>query len=193
MADTSTGIVDPKTQTNLGNGTATPIPNESTPNDQIHNGQELDAKTKLYQKLDKMPPFKRMVFLKMMQFNILSETLDAVNNGKNTPKKVWGSVIGKMYAIKDMNVGKDKSGIDFRKIIAMLLPLIGMLAGLFLALREAEKAEQEAAEPDTNPEFPDTVNSETAAKKCAEEKAKNLQRSIVMQLCEAKEKGFSLN
>ena len=60
-------------------------------------------------------------------------------------------------------------------------------------IQELEKAEQEAAEPDTNPEFPDTVNSETAAKKCAEEKAKNLQRSIVMQLCEAKEKGFSLN
>ena len=193
MTDTSTGIVDPKTQTNLGNGTATPTPKESTPNDQIHNGQELDAKTKLYQKLDKMPPFKRMVFLKMMQFNILSEVLDAVNNGKNTPKKVWESVIGKMHAIKDLKAGKDKSGIDFSQIISMLLPLIGMLAGLFLALREAEKAEQEAAEPVTNPDFPDTVNSETAAKKCAEEKAKNLQRSIVMQLCEAKEKGFSLN
>ena len=187
------GTIDPKTQTRLGNGIKQPTPNENIPNDQIHDGQELDTKTKLYQKLNKMKPFKRMVFLKMMQFNILSETLDAVNNGKNTPERVWKSVIGKMNAIKDLKVGKDKSGIDFRKIIAMLLPLIGMLAGLFLALREAEKAEQEAAEPDTNPEFPDTVNSETAAKKCAEEKAKNLQRSIVMQLCEAKEKGFSLN
>ena len=193
MADTSTGIVDPKTQTNLGNGTATPTPNESTPNDQIHNGQELDAKTKLYQKLNKMKPFKRMVFLKMMQFNILSETLDAVNNGKNTPERVWKSVIGKMNAIKDLKVGKDKSGIDFSKTISMLLPLIGMLAGLFLALRQSEKEEQDAAEPDLDPNFPDTVNSESAAKKCAEEKAKNIQRSIVMQLCELKEKGFSLN
>ena len=135
------GTIDPKTQTRLGNGIKQPTPKESTPNDQIHNGQELDAKTKLYQKLNKMKPFKRMVFLKMMQFNILSETLDAVNNGKNTPERVWKSVIGKMHAIKNLKAGKDKSGIDFSQIISTLLPLIGMLAGLFLALREAEKAD----------------------------------------------------
>ena len=187
------GIIDPKTQIRLGNGIKLPIPNVNIPNDQIHDGRELDVKTKLYQKLDKMKPFKRMVFLKMMQFNIISETLDAVNNGKNTPERVWKSVIGKMYAIKDLKVGKDKSGIDFSQIISMLLPLIGMLAGLFLALRQAEKEEQNAAEPDSDPNFPDTVNSESAAKKCAEEKAKNIQRSVVMQLCELKEKGFSLN
>ena len=68
-----------------------------------------------------------------------------------------------------------------------------MLAGLFLALRQAEKEEQNAAEPDLDPNFPDIVNSESAAKICAEEKAKNIQRSVVMQLCELKEKGFSLN
>ena len=187
------GIIDPKIQTRLGNGINQLIPNENIPNDQIHDGQELDAKTKLYQKLNQMKPFKRMVFLKMMQFNILSETLNAVNNGKNTPERIWKSVIGKMYAIKDLKVGKDKSGIDFSQIISTLLPLVGMLAGLFLALRQAEKEEQNAAEPDLDPNFPDTVNSESAAKKCAEEKAKNIQRSVVMQLCELKEKGFSLN
>jgi len=175
------GTIDPRTQTQLLNGIKQPPPNENIPNDQIHDGQELDAKTKLYQKLDNMKPFKRMVFLKMMQFNILSETLDAVNNGKNTPERVWKSVIGKMHAIKDLKAGKDKSGIDFSKIISTLLPLIGMLAGLFLALRQAEKEEQNAAEPDLDPNFPD------------EEKAKNIQRSVVMQLCELKEKGFSLN
>lgn len=187
------GTIDPNTQTRLGNGINQPTPNENIPNDQIHDGQELDDKTKLYQKLDNMKPFKRMAFLKMMQFNILSETLDAVNNGKNTPERVWESTIGKMHAIKDLKAGKDKSGIDFSQIISTLLPLIGMLAGLFLALRQAEKEEQNAAEPDLDPNFPDTVNSESAAKKCAEEKAKNIQRSIVMQLCELKEKGFSLN
>ena len=187
------GTIDPKTQTRLGNGIKQPTPNENIPNDQIHDGQELDAKTKLYQKLNKMKPFKRMVFLKMMQFNILSETLDAVNNGKNTPERVWKSVIGKMHAIKDIKAGKDKSGIDFGQIISTLLPLIGMLAGLFLALRQAEKEEQNAAEPDLDPNFTDTVNSESAAKKCAEEKAKNIQRSVVIQLCELKEKGFSLS
>ena len=133
------GTIDPKTQTRLGNGIKQPTPNENIPNDQIHDGQELDVKTKLYQKLNKMKPFKRMVFLKMMQFNILSETLDAVNNGKNTPERVWKSVIGKMHAIKNLKAGKDKSGIDFGQIISTLLPLIGMLAGLFLALRQAEK------------------------------------------------------
>ena len=187
------GTIDPKTQTRLGNGIKQPTPNENIPNDQIHDGQELDDKTKLYQKLDNMKPFKRMVFLKMMQFNILSETLDAVNNGKNTPERVWESTIGKMHAIKDLKAGKDKSGIDFSQIISTLLPLIGMLAGLFVALSQAEKEEQNAAEPDLDPNFPDTVNSESAAKKCTEEKAKNIQRSIVMQLCELKEKGFSLN
>ena len=187
------GTIDPRTQTKLGKGTSTPSTTEQIPNDQIHDGQELDEKTKLYQKLNKMKPFKRMVFLKMMQFNILSETLDAVNNVKNTPEKVWKSVIGKIHAIKDMKVGKDKSGIDFSKIIVMLLPLVGMLAGLFMALRQAEKEESKAAEPDTNPDFPDTVNSETAAKACAEEAAKNIRRSIIMQLCNEKEKGFSLN
>ena len=121
------GTIDPKTQTRLGNGIKQPTPNENIPNDQIHDGQELDSKTKLYQKLNKMKPFKRMVFLKMMQFNILSETLDAVNNGKNTPERVWKSVIGKMHAIKDIKAGKDKSGIDFSQIISTLLPLIGML------------------------------------------------------------------
>ena len=186
-------IIDPKTQTRLESGINQPMPNENIPNDQIHDGQELDTKTKLYQKLNNMKPFNRMVFLKMMQFNILSETLDAVNNGKNTPEIVWKSVIGKMHAIKDLKVGKDKSGIDFSQIISMLLPLIGMLAGLFLALRQAEKEEQNEAEPDLDPNFPDTVNSESAAKKCAEEKAKNMQRSVVMQLCELKQKGFSLN
>ena len=187
------GTIDPKTQTRLGNGIKQPTPSENIPNDQIHDGQELDSKTKLYQKLNKMKPFKRMAFLKMMQFNILSETLDAVNNGKNTPERVWKSVIGKMHAIKNLKAGKDKSGMDFSQIISTLLPLIGMLAGLFLALRQAEKEEQNAAEPDLDPNFPDTVNSESAAKKCTEEKAKNIQRSIVIQLCELKEKGFSLN
>ena len=66
------GTIDPNTQTRLGNGINQPNPNENIPNDQIHDGQELDDKTKLYQKLDNMKPFKRMVFLKMMQFNILS-------------------------------------------------------------------------------------------------------------------------
>ena len=187
------GTIDPKTQARLGNGIKQPTPNENIPNDQIHDGQELDVKTKLYQKLNTMKPFKRMAFLKMMQFNILSETLDAVNNGKNTPERVWKSVIGKMHAIKNLKTGKDKSGIDFSQIISTLLPLIGMLAGLFLAVRQAEKEEQNAAEPDLDPNFPDTVNSESAAKKCAEEKAKNIQRSVVIQLCELKEKGFSLS
>ena len=189
----SKGIVDPRTNIKLGNGISDPVPVEKIPNDQIHNGQELDAKTKLYQKLRAMPQFKRTVFLKMMQFNVISEVLDAVSNGKNTPRKVWDSVIRKMYTIKDINVGKDKSGIDFRKTISSLLPLVGTLAGLFIALREAEKAEHQAAEPETNADFPDTLNSDTAAKKCDEEKIKNIQKSIILQLCEAKEKGFSFN
>jgi hypothetical protein len=103
---------------------------------------------------------------------------------------IWIFVLAGAFA----KSAKDMGCIDATVNLTLyVLPANMLLAGLFLALREAEKAEQEAAEPDTNPDFPDTVNSETAAKKCAEEKAKNLQRSIVMQLCEAKEKGFSLN
>ena len=159
------------------------------PNNQVKSTDELDAKVKLHKKLDNMPPFKRKVFLKVMQFNVLSEVLDAVTHGKNTPKKVWKSVLGKLYAIKDINIGDEKSKIDFRDVVAVLLPLLGMLAGLFMALREAEKAESEAA----SPEGGDEEEMKKIEKNLAEKHAANLQKSIVMQLCEAQEKGFSTN
>ena len=187
------GTKDTKTDIKLGNGISNADIESKTPNDQIHDGFELDTKTKLYQKLNSMKPFNRMVFLKTMQFNVLSEVLDAVNNGKNTPEKVWKNVIRKMNAIKGIKAGKDRSGIDFNKILSALIPLIGTIAGLFIALRQAEKEEQKSAEPDLDPNFPDTINSETAAKICAEDKAKNIQRSIVMQLCELNENGFSFH
>lgn len=188
-----TSKVDLRTQVDLKSGLTPPIVEEETPNEQLTDGQEAEAKTKLYKKLDSMTPFKRMAFLKIMQFNVTSEVLDAVNNGKNTTKATWKNVIGKMYAIKDLKIGAIKVGIDFSQVLSKLIPIIGALAGLFLALREAEKEEIAAAEPDLDPNFPDIINSESAKKICAEEKAKNIQKSVIMQLCELKENGFSYN
>ena len=96
-----TSKVDLRTQVDLKSGLTPPIVEEETPNEQLTDGQEAEAKTKLYKKLDSMTPFKRMAFLKIMQFNVTSEVLDAVNNGRNTTKATWKNVIGRMYAIKD--------------------------------------------------------------------------------------------
>ena len=57
------GTKDPKTDIKLGNGISNADIESKTPNDQIHDGFELDTKTKLYQKLNSMKPFNRMVFL----------------------------------------------------------------------------------------------------------------------------------
>ena len=45
------GTKDPKTDIKLGNGISNADIESKTPNDQIHDGFELDTKTKLYQKL----------------------------------------------------------------------------------------------------------------------------------------------
>lgn len=178
LKNLSQGVANPGNEVVLRSGLTEETEPTPIENNQIGDADAMNNKLKLYQKLDNMPPFKRMVFLKMMQFRVISDVLSAVENGKNTPKSVWRSVIGRLYAIKDINVGKDKSGIDFRKVIATLLPIIGTLAGLFLALRESEKAERNAAEPEQIEE----INTEAQK-----------YQSIVLQMCKSNQNGFSLH
>lgn len=150
----------------------------------------VDNKVKLYQKMDKLDPTSRRMLLKIIQYNLLMEALSAVENLKNTTEKTWKNIIGKLNAIKDVNVGKDPSGFDFKKLLTTLIPLLGLLAGILLALRQAEAAEIEAAEPNQDdPEDP-AVKEKKALEKAAAAQAAKI-HSIVLEFCGDKSNGFS--
>lgn len=160
---------------------------------------EVDDKVKLTEALNKMPEKNRRRFLKLMQINTLKSALSAVEGGKNTSEKEWKTAISKLYGIKDMDSGEKSSKFDWKSFVDKILPMLGMLAGLFLALRAAEKAEIEAAEPeepDPNSDDQSSKDITTAAKaaeECAKIAADNIRKSVVLQMCELKENGFSFN
>ena len=109
------------------------------------------------------------------------EAMSAVENLKNTKESTWKKVIGKLNAIKDINIGVDPSGFDFKKLLTVLIPLLGLLAGILLALRQAE-------DPD-NPDDPGNkeVKKLNEAAKAKAEKVK----SIILQYCDGKSNGYS--
>jgi hypothetical protein len=184
--------MDSSSQTQLGSGIDYDMPDYGSDSSVIL-ADNVNTKIKLYNNLDKMPVRKRRAFIKLMQYQVLSEALDAAKNLKNTPEKVWKSVIAKLNSIKGLSAGVDPSGKDFNKFLEMFIPALGMLAGLCLALRQAEKEEREAAEPELDPEFPDTVNAEVAEKECKKKADENIRKSVVLQMCDLKENGFSNN
>ena len=154
--------------------------------------EAVDNRVELAQKLDEMPKHTRRCVIKVMQYKILDEVLNALANLKKTSEREWRSVINKMQAISGINIGEDKSKFDFNKLLNKLIPMVALIAGMLLALREAEKEESEVSKPDDDPESP-VLNAEKAAVenqvKFEIEKAK----SIILQYCSENKNGFSLN
>ena len=149
--------------------------------------EKLDAdptsdKVKLYSRIQKMSPIEKRLFTKILQQNALMDLISAMKNLKNTTKEEWERVIRKLSNLKDVKL-PDKSGFDFSAFLTTLLPLVGALAATLLAQRDFEKKDSECAEPVNNP-LDDPSFQEDATKQ--------LQKSIVLQLCNAKENGFSL-
>lgn len=152
-------------------------------------------KVKLSQRLDEMKPEEKRLLVKTMQFKILKEILDAVKNLKSTTADTWKKVMGKLEAIIGIDIGEDKSGFDFNAMARALLPLIGSLAGTMLAFRAAHKAEIDAATPITDPDNPlsEIKDPDFSEKELKRENDSFVRKSIVIQMCNSKENGFSLN
>lgn len=152
-------------------------------------------KVKLSQRLDEMKPEEKRLLVKTMQFKILKEILDTVKNLKSTTADTWKKVMGKLEAIIGIDIGEDKSGFDFNAMARALLPLIGTLAGTMLAFRAAHKAEIDAATPITDPDNPlsEIKDPDFSKKELEREYDSFVRKSIVLQMCNKKEKGFSLN
>jgi F0F1-type ATP synthase assembly protein I len=186
MADNNDNVI-------LGNGiteqTGGLNPQDTSSGNAIYSDR-VNNKTKLYKRLDEMDTNDRRMLLKIIQFDLLMEAMSAVENLKNTKESTWKKVIGKLNAIKDINIGVDPSGFDFKKLLTVLIPLLGLLAGILLALRQAEAAEKEASAP--NPDNPDDPGNKEVKKlnEAAKAKAEKV-KSIILQYCDGKSNGYS--
>ena len=96
----------------------------------------------------------RTMFLKIVRHDNITELMDAISNLKTTSEETWKNVINKLQFLLNFN-DADTSKFDFNKLLKALIPLVAALAGLLIGLRQAEKAEAEAADvpvdPDENP------------------------------------------
>jgi hypothetical protein len=136
-----------------------------------------------------MDPNTRRCVIKIMQYKILNETMDSLVNLKSTPEKTWKSVIRKMNAISGINIGQDKSGFDYNKFLKKLIPMVATIAGLLLALREAEREESEASEQNEDSEI--TYNTAVIENTAKAEAMKA--KSLIMKYCNENLNGFSLS
>lgn len=154
--------------------------------------EAVDNRVELAQKLDEMPKHTRRGVIKVMQYKILDEVLNALANLKKTSEREWRSVINKMQAISGINIGDDKSKFDFNGLLKKLIPMVALIAGMLLALRESEREESEASKPEDDKDS-STLNAEKAAVeneiKFELEKAK----SVILQYCSENKNGYSLN
>lgn len=154
--------------------------------------EAVDNRVELAQKLDEMPKHTRRGVIKVMQYKILDEVLNALANLKKTSEREWRSVINKMQAISGINIGDDKSKFDFNGLLKKLIPMVALIAGMLLALRESEREESEVSKPEDNKDS-STLNAEKAAVeneiKFELEKAK----SVILQYCSENKNGYSLN
>ena len=142
-------------------------------------------KVRLYMMLSKMPQRDKEMFVKILQKDALMSSLRSMRNLKKTSKKQWKKTIQKLLSIKGMKFGSSggKMKIDFNMILETLLPALAFLAGTLLALKESDKKQSEAAEPENNPLLNDNFKNK---------EKEQLNKSIVLQYCNKKENGFSL-
>lgn len=148
-------------------------------------GEDPDSdKVRLYLKIRMMSPVEKRLFIKILQQNAMTGLISAMKNLKKTTSEEWKKVIKKLITLKDIKVA-DKSGFDFSAFLDTLLPLVGALAATLLAQREAEKKDSECAEPPQE-------NNPLGDPSFQEDAASQLQKSIVLQLCDTKQNGFSL-
>ena len=151
--------------------------------------EAVDNRIKLADKLDSLSPDNRRCVIKVMQMNILIETMEAIKNMKSTPESVWRKCLNKMQAIQGINIGDDKSRFDFNKFLNKFIPMVALLAGLLLALRESDKEESETSEPEEG-------TAETTPESAKIENEINFQankaKSIILQYCSENINGFSL-
>ena len=71
--------------------------------------EAVDNRIKLANKLDSLSKDDRRCVIKVMQMNILNETMDAIKNMKSTPETVWRKCLNKMQAIQGINIGEDNA------------------------------------------------------------------------------------
>lgn len=159
-------------------------------NPQMELAEKLDSsygseKVRLYQRIDSMSRDEKIMFVKIIQQNAMMDALNAIKNLKKTSGDEWKRVMSKLISIKDIKL-KTKDGFDFNAFLKMFIPALAFLAGMLLAMREAEKKEIEAAEPspENNPLISDPEFEKDASVQ--------LMKSIVLQYCHQKENGFSL-
>lgn len=138
----------------------------------------------LYSRIQNMSSRERRIFVKIIQQDALMDLIHAMKNLKKTTSDEWKDVIKKLNKIKDIKV-PDKSGFDFSAFLNTLIPLVGALAATLLASRDADKKDIECAKA---PAEKDPLESDPTFGMDAEIKKR---KSIVLQLCDKKENGFS--
>lgn len=167
-------------------------PGVDSGNDPQYSKYVMD-KVRLSQRMDQMEPEKKRLLVKTIQFKILKEILAAIKNLKGTTAETWKRIMRKLEAITGIDIGQDKSGFDFNAMARVLLPLLGALAGTMIAFKAAQKAESEAASPREDPDDP---TAEVNTPEYAEAQLNKIyndfvNKSVVMQMCDGKENGFS--
>lgn len=139
-----------------------------------------EEKVKLYKKIKDMTARERELFIKIIQYDAIVQTLEAIKNLKKTTAEEWKRIISKLNSLKDIKISP-----ELNKIIKTITPLVAALAGMLLAMREAEKKESLAAEPENNP-LDDPL---------FEKEAKSLFDSsfgsVILKMCSQKINGFS--
>lgn len=151
----------------------------------VIDAEVIKLRTQLYTRLNEMTQEERELVTQIVQYDTMLEVLEAIKNMKKTTASTWKDLIKKLYALKGFKLSV--GNFDYSAFLEKLIPLLGIFAGCLLALREAESAEIEAAEPkdEDNP-----LSGEALSIDNIFESYKN--KSVILQYCNDKEKGFSL-
>lgn len=153
---------------------------------EILDAQTVNDRIRLYNKIKEMSNEERQMLLKVMQYNVLIETLQAIKNLKNTSEDTWKNILNKLKSLTNFKISNNE--FDFNESLKKLIPLVAALAGCLFAMREYEEASIDAAKPEdnilTNKKI-DALNNEKIFNM-------NKKKSVILQQCDKKENGFTL-
>lgn len=151
----------------------------------------------LFTRIANMSEEDRTMFLKIVRHDNITELMDAISNLKTTSEETWKNVINKLQFLLNFN-DADTSKFDFNKLLKALIPLVAALAGLLIGLRQAEKAETEAADvpvdPDENPILAYMMKPDEEKEKDNDSEIDIITgqlRSVVLDQCNKMINGFS--
>lgn len=151
----------------------------------------------LFTRIANMSEEDRTMFLKIVRHDNITELMDAISNLKTTSEETWRNVINKLQFLLNFN-DADTSKFDFNKLLKALIPLVAALAGLLIGLRQAEKAEAEAADvpidPDEDPILAYMMKPDEEKEKDNDSEIDIITgqlRSVVLDQCNKMINGFS--